>query len=401
MSEIMKDKGTKVGKARKTCMIAYAEYSYDARIKAYVRSIEDNGGRVDVFALREKGKGRGEKIRSSRIFYLTRKYQGSNGLFYMLSYLGFFLKALIMVGIFSFKEKYEAIHVHNMPNFLVFAATIPKLLGTMVILDVHDVMTVNYMTKFGVTEDHFLIKCLILEQRLSAAFSSHVLCADHMQKAYLAQVCKIPDRKITVVMNLPNEEIFRPVKREESNGKFRLIYHGTIAERLGIDIMLKAIAEVSNEIPVHLSVYGTGDFMSEALTLSEELGLNGKVYFSKTFFPTEMVPEMAKGMDLGIIGNRRNPATDKYMMPVKLLEYVYMKVPVVAPRLEIIRSYFDEGMIKYYEPENSHDLARCIEELYRSPEEREAYSEKASGFYGKHSWKIQAEEYLRLLPGYR
>ena len=85
--------------------------------------------------------------------------------------------------------------------------------------------------------------------------------------------------------------------------------------------------------------------------------------------------------------------------PVKLLEYVYLRIPVVAPRLEIIQSYFDERMLKYYEPENAADLAKSIVELYKCPKERDSFVKNASSFYERRSWKTQAAEYVKLLSG--
>lgn len=383
---------------KKICMVAYAKYSYDARMKAYAKTIERQGGMVDIFVLREEGKKNFEQIGNSRIFYLTNKYQGSNGVIYLFSYLWFFLKAFVKISFMFIKEKYSAIHVHNMPNFIIFTALLPRILGARVILDVHDLMTVSYMAKFHTSADNFIVRCLIFEQKISAMFASYVLCADHNQKNYLESVCKIPNKKIIVMMNLPNEEIFQPVERmNHNNDKFRLIYHGTIAKRLGIDIMLEAISKIGDQIPIHLSIYGSGDFLEEAVSISDKLNLGEKVYFSKSFFPTEMVPKLVSGADLGVIGNRKSLATDRFMMPGKLLEYVFLRIPVVAPRLEIIESCFDEGMIKYYEPENVNDLARCILELYKSPQERESLVNKASTFYEKRSWKTQGEEYLKLL----
>jgi glycosyltransferase involved in cell wall biosynthesis len=383
----------------KVCMIAYAEYGPDARINAYVRSIEQMGGSVDVFVLREGGKRGYEEKGRSRIFYLANKYQGTNTALYISSYLIFFIKAFLKVSYMTIKERYEAAHIHNMPNFIIYAAIIAKVLGVRLLLDVHDLMPVNYMVKFNVSEEHILIKLLIMEQRISAWLASHVLCADHMQKSYLERVCKIPAGKITVIMNLPHEETFRSIIKPRSDTKFRLIYHGTIAKRLGIDIILEAIHLVGDEVPVHLSIYGSGDFLPEVLSLADTLGLDGKVYFSRAFFPAEKIAEMVGGMDLGVIGNRRSLATEKFMMPVKLLEYVYLRIPVVAPRLEIIQSYFDERMLKYYEPENAADLAKSIVELYKCPKERDSFVKNASSFYERRSWKTQAAEYVKLLSG--
>jgi glycosyltransferase involved in cell wall biosynthesis len=384
-------------RTKKVGMIAYAQYGPDARIKAYVRSIEQAGGSVDIFALQEATKEGYKQVENTRVFYLSKKYQGTSSLLYVFSYLVFFIKALLRVSYHAIKERYVAVHVHNMPNFIIYAAIIAKLMGAKLLLDVHDLMTVNYMVKFNVTEESILTKLLIMEQRASAWLATRILCADHKQKSYLERVCNIPSDKVTVIMNLPHEDTFQVTKRQKPDGKFKLVYHGTIAQRLGIDILIKAISLIGDEAPIHLSIYGSGDFLPEALRLADTLGLNGKIHFSKAFFPAEKIADMVGGMDLGVVGNRRSLATAKFMMPVKILEYVYLKIPVVAPRLEVIQSYFDEQMLKYYEPENTEDLARCIVQLFKCPEERERLVNNASNFYAKRSWKTQAEEYLKLL----
>jgi glycosyltransferase involved in cell wall biosynthesis len=226
---------------------------------------------------------------------------------------------------------------------------------------------------------------------------THVFCADHSQREFLERVCRIPARKLSVVLNLPNEEIFGPVKKSRPSDRFELVYHGTIARRLGIDIMLSAVAKVPTGVPVHFSVFGAGDFLGEAEETARQLQLENRVRFSRSFFPVEMIPEMVGNMDLGVIGNRRTLACDKFMLPVKLLEYVYLGIPVVVPRLEVIGRYFDDDMVKYYEPENADELARCIVDLYECPEERQRLVRNASKFYEKYNWRRQAEAYLGLL----
>jgi len=50
----------------------------------------------------------------------------------------------------QFSTRYQLIHVHSVPDFLVFAAIVPKLLGTPVVLDIHDVLPEFYASKFHV-----------------------------------------------------------------------------------------------------------------------------------------------------------------------------------------------------------------------------------------------------------
>ena len=381
------------------CMLAYAHYMNDARIKSYVKTLEAAGHRVDVVALRANGESRRESGPTGTVFRVMDKYRGQSTVMYAWSYLIFFVKALTFLGYRCLRDRYDVVHIHNMPNALVFAAVVPKMFGARLMLDVHDLMTVTFMAKFHVGENSFPVRVLKVEQWLSSLFVDQVFCADHNQKDYLVQQCGIPGGKITVLLNLPNVELFRPVVAEKKDELFRIVYHGTIAHRLGIDLILQAVAKAAERIPVEIWIYGSGDYLPEALALSSELQVEDKVHFSKTFFPVEKIPEMISGMDLGIIGNRHNLACDKYMLPVKLLEYVYLGVPVVAPRLKVIARYFDDTMIRFYEPENVEQMADAIVELFHHQEDRERLASAASSFYQKHSIQAQNNRYLDLITG--
>jgi glycosyltransferase involved in cell wall biosynthesis len=385
------------GESMNACMLAYAHYINDARIKSYVRILEGQGHRVDVIALRSHGESPLEARQRGTIYRIMEKYQGQSMVMYFWSYLKFFLKSAFLLTRLSFRHRYDVIHVHNMPNALVFAAIIPKILGTKLMLDVHDLMTVNYMAKFEAGENSLPVKILKLEQRISAALADHVFCADDNQQNYLGQHCGVPAKKVTVMMNLPNVDLFKPIKKIKKGRIFRIVYHGTIAHRLGIDLIIRAMAKVVEKIPAELWIYGAGDFLPQALALTSELGLDEKIHFSKSFFPVEQISEFVCGMDLGIIGNRHNIACDRYMLPVKLLEYVYLGVPVVAPRLEVITHYFDDTMVRFYEPENVAQMANWITELFYHPEEREILAKRASTFYRRHNIRAQADCYLALV----
>jgi glycosyltransferase involved in cell wall biosynthesis len=89
------------------------------------------------------------------------------------------------------------------------------------------------------------------------------------------------------------------------------------------------------------------------------------------------------------------------MLPVKLMEYLYIGIAVVAPNLPVLRRYFGSDMIEYYEPENVDDLARALVKLALDRERRELLARKAAGFFEEHSWKVQQQRYLELLDRLR
>ena len=74
--------------------------------------------------------------------------------------------------------------------------------------------------------------------------------------------------------------------------------------------------------------------------------------------PNEQIPEWVKGANGAIIPNRKTLATDNYMLPHKMLEYVRLGIPVIAPRLKIIQYYFNDTQAIFFEPENIETF-RC------------------------------------------
>ena len=100
-------------------------------------------------------------------------------------------------------------------------------------------------------------------------------------------------------------------------------------------------------------------------------------------------------MDLGIISNRKSIATE-LMLPVKMMEYIALGIPVVAPRLKAIEYYFDRGMVGYFEPESVDSLAGMILSLYEDASKREKQTEKARVFLERYGWENHQLDLLNL-----
>ena len=94
-------------------------------------------------------------------------------------------------------------------------------------------------------------RLLCLEERLSAAIAHKVICVNHPQRATLV-ARGIPDAKTFVSMNVPDPRIFGS---HSANGhvpdpaRLNLVYHGTMAERLGVDLLIRAVAQLRDRVP--------------------------------------------------------------------------------------------------------------------------------------------------------
>jgi glycosyltransferase involved in cell wall biosynthesis len=286
------------------------------------------------------------------------------------------------------------VHIHNLPDFLVLAGLVPRLAGRKIVLDVHDSIPETFATKFSDASALWTLLCL--EERMSALLAHRVICVNDPQRDTLVGR-GISASKTFVSMNVPDPAIFKlgaavDHPAADEGGGFDVVYHGTMAERLGVDLIIRAIASLRERIPeLRLHLWGRGDDLPRFQRLASDLGAEGVVEFKPQGYPLQELPARLRPMQLGVIGNRRSLACD-LMLPVKLMEYVSLGIPAVAPRLRTIEHYFSDQMVTFYEPENVQSLADSIYRLYAQPESRRRQAACADGFLTKYGWDRQGGE---------
>lgn len=370
-------------------MVAYTDYLNDARPRREAEALAARGDHVDFVSLGEIDDPCEETVAGVRIIRLAMKrFRGRSASRYVISYFLFLSKALLRLTFLHLRERYQVIHVHTMPDFMVFVALVPRLFGAKVVLDVHDTMPELYMSKFGISADHWIVRVAKFQERISCKFAHRVIAVHDPHKSLLVSR-GIDEDRIGVVMNSPDPAIFGQISpSNQSPGKqLKLVYHGTISRRFGLDIALKAVRIVTREYPdLQFDILGDGDDAENIEREIKTLDLSKNVYFSRRFFPVDELPRRLLGAKIGVISNRRDVATE-YMLPVKMLEYMFLGIPVVAPRLKVIQYYFDEQCVEFYEPDNHADLGAALLRLVENPELRQRIAFAARERVDRFSWE--------------
>jgi glycosyltransferase involved in cell wall biosynthesis len=372
---------------KRVCMIAYTEYSMDGRVRLEAESLVRWGHEVTFLTLQEDDERRDYDLEGVKVKELkVEGYGGKNKFLYVYSYLKFFVLAFFSCTSLFLKGRVDVIHVHNMPDFLVFAGLIPRLFGCKIILDVHDTVPETYMAKFD-TSSKLFFSLLSFEEWISFAFSDKIICVNDVQCKAVINRGVQPEKIITIV-TMPK---FPPqpaeTNRDDHNGNgFRLVNHGTISKRLGIDLIVEATAKVAPQIPgFEFHLFGQGDDLEYVLERVKALGLSDSVHYHG-MIPWASVPTELKKMDAGIVANRRNVATE-LMLPAKLIDFVHLGIPAIVPRLPTIEHYFTPEMATFFEPENVDSIAAAIVTLYKNELRRKEQIEKAKSFLIRCSWE--------------
>jgi glycosyltransferase involved in cell wall biosynthesis len=390
--------------SRRHCMVVFAPYPLgETRVQREAEALVSHGYEVDVICVHVPGEATVDEHQGVRIYREEYRFpimigQEDTLVYTFLAYIRFFLSAAVRLTRLHRQRSYNTIQVHNLPDFLVFCTLLPKLGGVPIILDLHDLMPEFYAGRFG-KDGHLLLRRLILwQEKWACRFADHVITvSEHWRQALIKR--GVPASKCSVVMNVADEKIFSSEgdrSRSRDDNQFRLIYHGAIVYRYGLDLAIRAVGQVRRDIPnIHLTILGWGEYVPALKQLTQELELGDHVAILQGL-AAEQLPEVIRAADVGIVPYRNDVFTDG-LLPTKLMEYGAMGLPCIAARTTAIQTYFGDTMVEFFEPGNVDDLARCIGGLYNSPERLKELAEGSKTFNQRYNWTKIGAEYADLV----
>lgn len=377
-------------------MLSYSIYDFDNRVMRYAETLAARGDSVDVIALRRNGDARAEVVKGVNVFRIQERALPESGQFqYILRVLLFFVRATLLLSRRQFTRRYRLIHVHSVPDCMVFAAWLPKLMGARIILDIHDILPEFYASKFKVLPHSFIFKMLLLVEKLSAAFADHVIVANDLWRDKLVSRA-MPATKCTAILNYPDRSVFSCCGRTRKDGKFVMIYPGTLNSHQGLDTAIRAFALIKDQAPqAEFHIYGSGRTKDALIELARQLGLDNRVVFHDPV-PLREVAQVMENADLGIVPKRSDTFGDE-AFSTKTLEFMALRVPIIVADTTVDRYYFDPSLVAFFRSNDEQDLARCMLTLIRDPKRRERMVRNAWEFVGRNDWESNCPVYLDLV----
>jgi glycosyltransferase involved in cell wall biosynthesis len=380
----------------KVCMVGYTFYEGDNRVLRYAETLAKKGHHVDVVSLRRKNQSNFGRFNGINVYRIQERAIDEKGrLSYLWRICKFLAKSTIFLTKKSIRNRYDLIHIHSVPDFEVFAALIAKFAGSKIILDIHDIVPEFYASKFKTDNKSFIYKALIYIEKISIAFSDHVIISNHIWEKKLVSRSVKP-KNCTTIMNYPDTSIFYKQRKNRTNEKFIIVYPGTLNWHQGLDIAIKAFAMISDEVPeAEFHIYGEGPAKDELAILIDEYELNAKVLLKEPVSITQVAEVMANA-NLGIIP-KRNDRFGGEAFSTKTLEFMSLGVPIIVSRTKIDQYYFNDSIVKFFEPEDETDLANVMLLIMRDKDLRENLAQNAFKFALKNNWKTKQHIYLRLI----
>jgi glycosyltransferase involved in cell wall biosynthesis len=387
----------------RVCMVVHAYYEGDARVRRYAESLAALGHDVDVLALRAPGKPKREDARGVHIERLPLSRRRGGALRYLFEYCCF---TLLCGFVLTWRcRRYDVVHVHNMPDFLVFAAFWPRVLGCTVVLDVHDLMPEVWCSKFKTSVRHPGIWPLRLQEWLAHRFASAcVFATERFRQCAMARGTVRAERSMAV-MNAADTSLFdrqrHPFCGPSVPGDFVMLYLGTVSHRHGVDQCVWVLPLARQQVPgiklvIHAKLSeGEGKPLQELRDLAQRLAVADRVDIRPPL-PLQDVPAAMSQATVGVF----TPHLDVHIdmaLSLKVPEFVAMDVPVVAVRTAIMTSLFRDDEVAMFADGDLAAFAQLLVRIHEQPHFARSMAERARRFTRDHAWENEFAGYVRLL----
>ncbi len=382
----------------RVCHVVYSFYESDTRVQMYAEALAERGDQVEVISLRKPGLDKHAIVKGVEIHRIQKRVVNENSRRdYLWRMCRFFLLSTLFLSRKSMRPNsiFDVVHIHSVPDFEVFAAIIPKLLGAKVILDIHDLVPEFYSAKFNADRDSLACKILLFIEKISTAFADHVITANHLWEKMITKRA-VPPSKCSTILNYPVSAFFRKYPRRQHNGKIRMIYPGTLNRHQGVDLAVRAFNLIRDAAPeAELHIYGDGPDKPLIEAMVKELSLTKRVLI-RNFLPLEKIIPIIADFDIGIVPKRADGFGDT-AFSTKILEFMALGVPVIVAKTTIDSYYFNDSIVQYFTPGSVESLARSMIELIDCQKRRQILAEKATKYVQEKSWMKNKYDYLRLV----
>lgn len=381
------------------CMVAYTFYENDGRVMRYAQALRERGDEVDVISLKRPGQSDKVALNGISIYRIQTRYpdEKRGKVNYLVRLVTFLIRSSRILYKLNKRHPYHVIHVHSVPDFEVFSAWYCKIKGSKIILDIHDIVPEFYSSKFNISEDSFVFTMLVWVEKMSIAFSDHVIIANDIWKERLLSRSVGNENQCTAMINYPDPVLCgRDGRAREDREKFVMLYPGTINEHQGIDIAVKAFDIIKNEMPnAEFQIYGEGPDKEKVEKLVRDLELDDRIIFHAPL-PVEEIVDVIFRADLGIVP-KRGDGFGGEAFSTKTMEFMALGVPVVISDTRIDRYYFNDDIALFFKSGDAEDLARNILKIYRDQSLRDRNIAGALEFIKSNNWDTKKRIYYDVI----
>jgi glycosyltransferase involved in cell wall biosynthesis len=285
--------------------------------------------------------------------------------------------AVLFIHLLKVLRRYDVIYARDYHAVLI--AFIPRILfKKRLVFEINGIANEERKLK-GNSALNSLVSWLIRgAEYLAARYSDSIVSVTPQIASYISHQFHCPERKIEVISNGVNIEIFRPMDDEALLAHWRrkcnigkemstVTFIGNLAPWQGLEFLIEVAPKLLSQVrKIKFMIIGSGVLKEE---LEEEVrGLGLSDYFLFTGMVNyEEIPFYINISDVCVVLKRRLRSG---YSPLKLYEYMACGKPVVASRVEGLEFIEAEGIGWLVEPGDTGGLENALLKLLTDPQKR-------------------------------
>lgn len=366
---------------------------YEIPVRREAEALVAAGYETEVICMWNPNRPRRCLVNGVEITSLPIRLRKTNPVRQLYEYLAFGFMAGATLANRHLRRRYAVVQVNTMPDFLVYVAAIPKLLGARVLIHMKEPSPELADVLFG---RRLIVSVFERLERRALRFADHALTVTEALKRRYVERGADPDR-ITVVLNgaAPESQLAGWSPGEHREHGFTLICHGTFEDRYGHDTIISAVSLLRDELPDLQVVFtGRGSTVESIDAKAAELGLNGKVR-NEGWVSRGRVNDLLAAADVGVVAQKAS-SYSHLVHTNKVMEYWMFGLPVIHSRLRATEEVYDDSVLEYFVPGDAQSLAAAIRRLREDPERHAELIRNGERAFEQYGWPAQQLVYLSV-----